>query len=43
MLTSRGQVELRDMAEEVGVDVFLTKPFSPIELNQHMRRLLGAK
>lgn len=43
MLTSRGQVELRDIAEEVGVDVFLTKPFSPIELNQHVRRLLGVK
>lgn len=43
MLTSRGQTELRDVAEEVGVDVFLTKPFSPMELTQHVRRLLGAK
>jgi CheY-like chemotaxis protein len=41
MLTSRGQTELRDAAEEVGVDVFLTKPFSPIELTQHVQRLLA--
>ncbi len=43
MLTSRGQAELREIAEDVGVDVFLTKPFSPIELTRHVRRLLGAK
>lgn len=43
MLTSRGQTELREIAEDVGVDVFLTKPFSPIELTQHVRRLLGVK
>jgi CheY-like chemotaxis protein len=24
-----------------GVDVFLTKPFSPIELTKHVKRLLG--
>lgn len=41
MLTSRGQTELRNVAEEVGVDVFLTKPFSPIELTKHVKRLLG--
>lgn len=41
MLTSRGQTELRDVAEEVGVDVFLTKPFSPTELTKHVKRLLG--
>jgi DNA-binding response OmpR family regulator len=40
MLTSRGQTELRDVAAELGVDVFLTKPFSPIELSQHVKRLL---
>jgi CheY-like chemotaxis protein len=43
MLTSRGQTELRDAAEKVGVDVFLTKPFSPIELTQHVQRLLAAR
>jgi CheY-like chemotaxis protein len=42
MLTSRGQTELRQVAAELGVDVFLTKPFSPIELTQHVQRLLGA-
>ena len=41
MLTSRGQTELRDVAEEVGVDVFLTKPFSPIELAREVQRLLA--
>jgi CheY-like chemotaxis protein len=40
MLTSRGQTELRETAAEVGVEVFLTKPFGPIELTQHVRRLL---
>jgi len=43
MLTSRGQSDLRDAAEKVGVDVFLTKPFSPIELTQHVQRLLAAR
>jgi CheY-like chemotaxis protein len=42
MLTSRGQTELRETAEEVGVDVFLTKPFSPIELARHVQRLLSS-
>jgi CheY-like chemotaxis protein len=41
MLTSRGQTELREVAEELGLDVFLTKPFSPIELTQHVQRLLA--
>ena len=40
MLTSRGQTELRATAQGVGVDVFLTKPFSPLELTQHVQRLL---
>ena len=43
MLTSRGQTELKDVAAEVGVDVFLTKPFSPKELTQHVKRLLGLR
>jgi CheY-like chemotaxis protein len=43
MLTSRGQTELREVAQGVGVDVFLTKPFSPLELSQHVQRLLGPK
>lgn len=41
MLTSRGQSELKDVAEQVGVNVFLTKPFSPLELNRHVQRLLA--
>src|SRR5689334_6663092 len=43
MLTSRGQLELRDTAEGLGIELFLTKPFSPAELIQHVRRLLGAE
>jgi DNA-binding response OmpR family regulator len=42
MLTSRGQLELRDTAEGLGIELFLTKPFSPAEMVQHVRRLLGA-
>lgn len=41
MLTARGQTDLRATAAETGVDVFLTKPFSPIELGKIARKLLG--
>ena len=41
MITSRGQTDLRAVAAELGVNVFLTKPFSPIELVQNARQLLG--
>ncbi len=41
MLTGRGQSSTRDEAKELGVSVYLTKPFSPIELQSQVRRLLG--
>ncbi len=31
----------RDLAESLKVDVFLTKPFSPLELLETIERLLG--
>jgi len=43
MLTSRGQTELRDAANQAGIDVFLTKPFSPTELTQQVQRLLAER
>jgi CheY-like chemotaxis protein len=33
----------RDLAESLGVDVFLTKPFSPLELLETVERLLGER
>jgi len=41
MLTSRGQVDTREQAAGLGIAVFLTKPFSPIELVAEARKLLG--
>lgn len=42
MLTARGQSDTRELAEELRVNVFLNKPFSPIELTKWVRSLLGA-
>ena len=42
MLTARGQSDTRELAEELGVNVFLTKPFSPIELTKWVRAVLGS-
>lgn len=41
MLTSRGLADTREQADDLGVNVFLTKPFSPIELTRHATELLG--
>ena len=42
MLTaSAGEVD-RERAEEVGVDEFMTKPFSPRELRERVQELLGS-
>jgi CheY-like chemotaxis protein len=41
MLTSRGQADTRQMAAELGIAAFLTKPFSPIELVNQARKLLA--
>ncbi len=41
MLTAKGQPRDRQMAEEIGVDLFMTKPFSNSEIITEIRRLLG--
>nr|WP_232897196.1 response regulator [Pontibaca salina] len=40
MLTARGQMRDRDMAERAGVSRFMTKPFSNIEVLDAVRDLL---
>jgi DNA-binding response OmpR family regulator len=41
MLTARSQHGDREMAHEMGVDDYITKPFSPIELLEKVRDVLG--
>ena len=41
MLTARGQSKDRQMAEALGVDRFMTKPFSNAEVRAEVRALLG--
>ncbi|MEO1293914.1 MAG: response regulator [Pseudomonadota bacterium] len=41
MLTAKGQSQDRKTAEDIGVDVFVTKPFSNSEVLGHVRRLLN--
>jgi CheY-like chemotaxis protein len=41
MLTSRGQRDTREQAANLGISMFLTKPFSPVELVSEAKRLLG--
>ena len=40
MLTAEREPEYRELAESLGVDGFLTKPFSPLELLATVERLL---
>ena len=42
MLTGQGHAAIRSRAFEAGVDDFLTKPFSPIGLEQKVRAMLAA-
>jgi len=39
MITAAGQDDDRERAAEVGVDEFLTKPFSPSHLSDRLRAL----
>jgi two-component system phosphate regulon response regulator PhoB len=41
MLTARSQSEDREAARTVGADDYITKPFSPIELLEKVRDVLG--
>jgi DNA-binding response OmpR family regulator len=41
MLTARGQESDRDAARECGADEYLIKPFSPLQLIQVVKRLVG--
>lgn len=42
MLTARAQVSDRQAAAESGADVFMTKPFSPLELLKVVRSQFSA-
>ena len=42
MLTAKGQEYDRQRGEEVGADVYMTKPFDPDELLQRARGVLGS-
>jgi two-component system phosphate regulon response regulator PhoB len=41
MLTARSQPEDRDTAHAMGADDYITKPFSPIQLLEKVRDVLG--
>ena len=41
MLTARSQKQDRETARAVGADDYITKPFSPIELLEKVRDVLG--
>ena len=41
MLTAEREPRYREMAESLGADAFLTKPFSPLELLATVERLVG--
>jgi DNA-binding response OmpR family regulator len=42
VLTAKGQPQDRRLAEEIGVEAFMTKPFSNREIVEAVRRLAGA-
>ena len=39
MITSRASDKHRDLAEDAGVDLYLTKPYTDAALLEHVRRL----
>ena len=41
ILTGSGDAKIRAAAEQLGVAAFLTKPFSPTELQRLVQKLLG--
>jgi DNA-binding response OmpR family regulator len=42
ILTAKGQPQDRRLAEDIGVDAFMTKPFSNRAIMDEVRRLTGA-
>jgi DNA-binding response OmpR family regulator len=42
ILTAKGRQQDRRMAEEIGVDAFMTKPFSNVEVVEVIRRVAAA-
>jgi DNA-binding response OmpR family regulator len=41
MLTARGQHVDKEQARAIGVERYLVKPFSPLELMKHVEAILG--
>jgi DNA-binding response OmpR family regulator len=41
VLTAKGQPQDRRLAEQIGADVFMTKPFSNRDIVDEVRRLVG--
>lgn len=41
MLTARGQAKDREMAEQMGASLYMTKPFSNSEVLEKLRELVG--
>jgi DNA-binding response OmpR family regulator len=41
MLTARGQARDRDLAQRLGANEFITKPFSNADVRDHVRALIG--
>ncbi|MFZ3583048.1 response regulator transcription factor [Loktanella sp. DJP18] len=41
MLTARGQAKDREMAHQLGADVYMTKPFSNAEICAQVRAMIG--
>jgi len=41
ILTARGASTTREVAGQLGVSHFVTKPFSPIQIQEQVKRLLG--
>ena len=42
VLTAKGQPQDRRLAEQIGADAFMTKPFSNRDIVDEVRRLVGA-
>ena len=43
MLTARDDLETEDASRQAGADDFLGKPFSSLELLEHVKKLVGAQ